>query len=350
MNEVVDGVSYSGQRYEFMIFAQRAGALTVPATAIDVAITKWGPGAGTIVHPMTLPKLEFLARAPPGAPDTRGLISTTDLTASQRWNPETHSVSVGDAITRTISFRAADLSAMAFPPLSFGRIATVSSYPGEASVDDRFNRGELTGIRVETVTYVFEGPGEIEIPGVAVSWWDVREQVMRHLNLSGLSVHVVARPIDDTAGVRQGEVQSTKRLWGILLLVSAIVIGFRISRLVLRHIEAFRQKRREAEAAYFARLMRSARAADKKAVLRDTMRWLDRIQRESRPARLDRFLDQYGDPDVRVAAADLTRTLSIHQDTTIVPRFAYGLRKARKRWLKAQHTRRQVAMVLPELN
>jgi hypothetical protein len=97
--------------------------------------------------------------------------------------------------------------------------------------------------------------------------------------------------------------------------------------------------------------MRSARQRDPKAVLRDTMRWLDRIHNESRPAQLDRFLDRYGDSEARIAAVDLMQILDADSDrTTTVLRFSVGLRNARKRWLKAQRVKQQVAQALPQLN
>jgi hypothetical protein len=114
LNEVIEGASYSGQRYEFMIFAQRPGKLTVPPTAVDVAVTKWGVGAGTKVHRLSLPMVELSARMPPGMEGSHGLISTTDLIVDQRWNPEADAAKVGDAIARTITLRAVDQSGMAF--------------------------------------------------------------------------------------------------------------------------------------------------------------------------------------------------------------------------------------------
>ena len=169
LSETIEGDSYTGQRYEFMLFAQRDGKLTVPPVPVDVEVKTWGAGGGTRILRMWLPLVEFVTRTPPGAEGLSGLISTTDLTANQNWDPETESPMVGDALKRTISLRAKDVSGMAFAPMLHGKIENLGIYPGEPAVEDKFARGDLTGTRVETVTYVFEHAGDFEIPDVDIA-------------------------------------------------------------------------------------------------------------------------------------------------------------------------------------
>ena len=77
---------------------------------------------------------------------------------------------------------------MAFAPVRHGKINDVGIYPAGPTVDDGFVRGDLVGTRVETVTYVFERPGTIEIPGLEWSWWDVRSMELKRSKLPGLSI------------------------------------------------------------------------------------------------------------------------------------------------------------------
>ena len=67
LNETVDGNTYTGQRYEFMLFTQREGRLTIGPVPVDVEVTVWGGGEGKQVHRMSLPPVEFTTRTPPGA-------------------------------------------------------------------------------------------------------------------------------------------------------------------------------------------------------------------------------------------------------------------------------------------
>ena len=116
LGETIEGDSYSGQRYEFMVFAQRDGKLTVPSVPVDVEVKTWGSGGGARTKRLQTPEVEIVASTPPGAEGIRGLISTSSLTANQRWDPMAESVVVGDAIRRTVTMSAEDVSGMAFVP------------------------------------------------------------------------------------------------------------------------------------------------------------------------------------------------------------------------------------------
>lgn len=352
LNEVIDGDSYTGQRYEFMLFPQRDGRFTILPVPVDVEVKSWGVARGDQIHRLSLPVIEFVAHTPPGAEGIRGLISTRDLTAKQSWDPVTDSAEVGAAITRTINFSAEDISGMAFSPLRYGKVGGVGIYPGEPTVEDKFNRGELTGTRVETVTYVFERPGFIEIPGVVMSWWDVRSNELKRVELPGLSMHVDANPYAESASVTAAPSQSNSRvLWYALsTLTFTLVVAIRYGRRISDQLTAWRKARSEAEAVYFRQLMRAARSGDGRAVLRNTMRWLDRINSDSNPARLDQFLQQYGDPETQLVAQELLDSTGERADQTNFTALARGFSAARARWLKAGRIRRKVDILLPALN
>ncbi len=352
LSETIEGSNYTGQRYEFMLFAQREGTLTVPPVPVDVEVKTWGAGASTRIHRMSTPLIEFVTRTPPGAEGIRGLISTTRLTANQAWQPENDSPKVGDAIKRTITLRAEDVSGMAFTPMLHSKIENLGIYPGEPTVQDKFARGDLIGTRVETVTYVLERPGETEIPGVVLTWWDVDAEELRRIELPGLSLRVAgSATAESMAHEPSAQQQNTRLLWSALLVVLfTAVIALRFGGRAADRWIAWRKARSEREAVYFQRIARSARSGDQEAVLRDTMRWLDRINDDSRPARLDQFVQQYGDARVDEAASDLTHRLAPKRDKADIATLISGLTAARKRWQQAQRGRRRVTGILPALN
>jgi hypothetical protein len=352
LSETIEGDSYTGQRYEFMLFAQRDGTLTVPPMPVDVEIKTWGAGGGTRTERMWLPLVEFVTRTPPGAEGLSGLISTTDLTANQNWDPATESPMVGDALKRTISLRAKDVSGMAFAPMLHGKIENLGIYPGEPAVEDKFARGDLTGTRVETVAYVFERAGDFEIPDVTLPWWDVDASELKHVVLPGLSLQVTGSPVTESEALQQAEhQQNTRLLWSALLaiLVAAVAVVRFGDRLANRWT-AWRRARSEKEAMYFRRVRRSARSGDQNAVLRDTMRWLDRINDKSHPARLDRFIQQYGDVRSQEAAIHLTNGRVSDRNQSDIAALINGLAAARKRWQKEQRGKGRVTGLLPDLN
>lgn len=352
LSEMIDGDSYTGQRYEFMLFAQRDGKLTVSPAPVDVEVKAWGTGGGTLVERMMLPAAEFVARTPPGAEGLRGLISTSDLSARQKWEPETDSLQIGDALKRSITLRADDVSGMAFVPLRHKKIEHLGIYPGEPVVEDRFARGNLTGTRVETVTYVVEHAGEIEIPDIEFSWWDVGASELKHVVLPGLSLFVTASTANESIPAEIFvQPRSSQLLWPLLLvIVVAAVVVLRFRKRIVGRYSGWPRARQAKEVRYFRRAIRSIRSGHGKAALRDTMRWLDRINTTSRPARLDQFLGKYGDAKSQAAGFDLTGMLGTERDDWDVAAMIRGLRHARKRWRNVQRGCARVSKLLPELN
>jgi hypothetical protein len=335
LGETIDGDSYTGQRYEFMLYAQRDGKIIIPPVPVDVEIKTWGAGGSSRIERMSLPLVGFAARTPPGAQGIRGLISTSDLTASQEWDPETESPVVGDAIKRRITLSAEDVSGMAFAPTLHNEIDNLGIYPGEPTVEDKFARGDLTGTRVETVTYVVERAGDFELPGIELSWWNIDTQELQHILLPGLTLQVTGGP---TVASQPNERPSWSALIVLLVVVVVLLVfGGRI----LAVWAAWRHARNETEAAYFRRVRRSARSGDQNAVLRDTMRWLDRINNDSQVARLDLFMQKYGDSRASEAVADQSESSTMG--------FVSRLAVARKCWQQA-HRGGEAGYLLPDLN
>jgi hypothetical protein len=352
LNEVIDGSTYTGQRYEFMLFAQREGNFTILPVPVDVEVKSWGVGRNDQIHRLSLPVVEFRARTPPGAEGIRGLISTSDLVANQAWEPKTDEPVVGDAIKRTITLNAPDVSGMAFAPIEYPEIPDLGIYPGEPAVEDKFDRGNFVGTRTETVTYVFERPGEIEIPAVTFSWWNVDSMTLQHVELPGLSLRVATNISLESENAGGTASQTGGRLlWSVLIaLLAAAVIVLRFGRRISARFAAWRKARSETEAVYFRSVLRSARSGDQTAVLRDTMRWLDRINHVSRPARLDQFLRDYGGTGAQAASLELMKTHAPDQAQLNIVEFVNGLTAARKCWRRARSVQQKAKGLIPELN
>jgi hypothetical protein len=72
---------------------------------------------------------------------------------------------------------------MAFPPFPAGAIDGLGVYVGKPEVLDKSERGVFTGRRRETITYVCKRPGRFIVPAVRLTWWDVRDQALRTIDL-----------------------------------------------------------------------------------------------------------------------------------------------------------------------
>ncbi|UCD51286.1 MAG: BatD family protein [Phycisphaerales bacterium] len=352
LQETIAGTAYTGQRYELSLYPQRSGTVVVPALPVAVTVKAWGLNAKEIVQQAETPRTTFTCQVPPGAENLRGLISTTRLTASQTWQPETDEVKVGDAVKRTIVLQALDVSGMAFIPMQHPTMEGIGIYPGEPRVEDVFDAGSVTGTRIETATFVFERPGEIEIPGIVLPWWDTGARELKHIELPERALRVAGRSTAQPAAAAEPRHQQGLMVFGAVLSIAAMaaVLALRFRGRLMNCWTAWREARGETEGAYFRRLMRSLRSGDPAETLREAMRWLDRIDVERRPARLDLFLRQYGDASVQEAAAHLGDSSSLGGEICDFSTLSRGFADARARWRRRRRQEDHAARILPELN
>jgi hypothetical protein len=312
--EQIDGESYTVQRHELVLFVMRPGVAQIPPFTVRFeSPPRFGEKA--VERRLTTPALQVEARMPPGAEDLPGLIAARELRVDQTWHPQPQKARVGDAFTRTVTLTAPDVPGMVFPPLPLDKVDGLAVYAKPPAVEDQVERGELTGKRVETVTYVCERPGQFSLPALVIPWWDLTNQQLTRVTLPAVTLEVEPGPVqstDATAPAEEGSGRSWLRwaLGSVLLLVAAMAVVWHNRRVLLaawgrRHVQ-----RQASEAGFFAQLLDACRANDAKAAYNALLRWLDAHQRGPGTATIEAFLVSHPD-------ADLRRQVEMLQDSVL---------------------------------
>jgi hypothetical protein len=193
-SEEIDGTSYTVQRHELSIVARRAGAQTIPPLTVRFRYKRQPLDKDSSLATVKTVPLTFAVKTPPGAERLGGIISARDLTVTEQWQPEPGDAKAGDAFTRTITFSAPDVPAMAFPPFPAAKIDGLGVYPKPPDVVDHSDRGNLRGERRDTITYLCKQPGQYIIPAVRLSWFDLESQKIQTIDLAARSITVAPNP------------------------------------------------------------------------------------------------------------------------------------------------------------
>ena len=352
LQETIDGTSYSGQRYEFSIYPQAAGAIEIPAISVEITTRAMGVDADTSVRQAQAPAVTILSNIPAGAENIRGLVSTTQLTAEQTWQSADGNPEVGEALQRTVSLQAVDVSGMAFTPWAHEDIPGVGIYPAQPTVEDTSNRGSLNGSRTEVVTYVFQQSGEVQIPDIEFSWWNLADSKLEHVVLPGHLIRVAAGAGSASGAATLPEKQLKKRYLVplvIMLLLLAYVLYFFRKALAKRWV-TWRVARKESEKGYFQLVVKSIRSKKSAAALRNIMRWLDRINDASDPAQLDVFISRYGDTRAKKVVDQLLHSVAVNEQLADPAQLLDVLSTTRRNWRQARKQRLLSFKVLPGLN
>ncbi len=226
LNENRDGVAWQGLRYTFLLYPQRAGRLEVPSFEVRFS-ARAGYGSEPSGFRFQTPVLLIDARLPPGA-DASGLVVTsTDFTMEASWKPGAvkdgpDNLQVGDAITLEVTRRARDVPGMVFAPLPEFSIEGLGVYPDAAQVNDQINRGDLTGSRTDSVTFICEREGNYEIPEMRFQWWDPQQEVLAEKVIPARELVVVENPVYASGATT---VPWSAGEWLSWKLLAAVIIG-----------------------------------------------------------------------------------------------------------------------------
>jgi len=308
LNETIGGGSYSGQRYEVLLFAYKEGELTIPSFPAEVSVKTWGADAATKKETLSTEPVVLSVSPPEGGAINEYLPVSAKMEAKQRWSSQEEEYNMGDAIEREVTRRGEDISAMVFAPYELPAMEGMSCYMGQPEVEDSFNRGILIGIRKERLSCILEKPGEFRFPDITFAYWNEEKREQERMVLPGFSFSVKGIPGENETGVALKV--SEKKVWSRVSLLVVVCILCLIL-FICRHrlILVFQQrwdKRHNSEEYLFKKIGMVAENGCRQRMFAAIMRWLDSLPDIQQPGRLDTFAALAGDKVLATFLNDLT--------------------------------------------
>ncbi|AGA91622.1 hypothetical protein Thimo_2929 [Thioflavicoccus mobilis 8321] len=217
-SEMIDGERYTVVERHYAIFPQRSGSLEIepPRLVAAVPVERTPPAQGFGQDPFG--PIEEIFGSMPGMGGmftstrqvrARGRSVTLDvqpqpadaeqpwlpaesLELSDEWQPQGGRVTVGEAVTRTITITAAGVTSAQLPDLDLDAPAGVKLYPDPPQSQDE-RRGEVpVAVKQIKVALVATSPGEVTLPEIRVPWWDTTSDSPREAVIPARTLEVVA--------------------------------------------------------------------------------------------------------------------------------------------------------------
>ena len=278
-SKIIDGTSYSIQRHEFAFYPQRPGSFEIPAFDVRYGIASQ-IGKKPTAHTRPTTSIKITAAMPPGGEKLHSLISTTNLKVTEIWSPEIKdSFIAGNAIKRHITFRASDMPGMVFPSIHTPEVDGLKIYRARAVINDKLNRGSLTGERSDTITYVCQQPGHYELPAIAIHWWDLYQKKLKVITLPTVTFEVTPSPYQKTTREDSSVSALDPSTWigwkaitaTLFFLLCAGGALYRFRRPIKQRLAHWQHQRKESESAYFKKITPDLSPAE---MLNAITRWL----------------------------------------------------------------------------
>lgn len=307
--EKIDGVSYIFKQHEIALFPQRAGSLAVPSFIVEFGFQ--GEENKVAQQSFTTNELKFTVEKIPGADSQRPVITTSNLNVDDHWQPAPGTAKVGDAFTRTITMTADDLPGMAFPPLNVRKIEGVGLYTKQPQVADEMQRGEFTGKRIETISYVCEQEGTFTVPDAQIQWWNPKTESLRNIVLEAVELKVAANPLLQKEKPVDSKVSGDDRFswkWPVLIVFFSALAGaaFIWQR---RRMKPQSSQVTDKEGELFNKFQEVSASHDAAATMQALMHWLDYSEITGSTGSLARFIELAEDSELAMQIEALETTL-----------------------------------------
>lgn len=329
LNERIDGQTWQIIRYPLALYPQKPGRLEIPP--IDIRFTtSAGFGSTEKAFAFQTEALELAVSLPPGAREGDLVVTTDSFELDYDWQPALETARTGDALTLTVSRRAGDISAMLLPPLPVFRTEGVAAYPQAPEIIDKTDRGDLNGVRTDSIIWVLEKPGAYEFPGIRFQWWDPDNTELKQQVVPGLSLDVAASSVDDAQAAKVEETTG-----GVRSIVVFVLAGLLAAVLWWRFAHNARKKAPDNEKSTFAKLQKACKSNRAAQTYTAIYAWLEYAARPSavvaKPVTLDTFAQAWGDEKLAVELQQLQKAVTSRDSSWAGKALADSLRRARRK-------------------
>ena len=177
--KLIDGVRYGVYEKRYVIFPQRSGSLEIPDILFRGEVTD-GSSNFVFRNLNTRRVTAFIdgitvdvKQRPAAAANSPVWLPVSGLTLEDSWAPDTEELQIGDSVVRTITMVAEGLDGAVLPPFGTTDLNGANTYSDPAEIDRTFVSGAIVGTRVETMTIVPTVDGNLEVPEIAIPWWNI---------------------------------------------------------------------------------------------------------------------------------------------------------------------------------
>lgn len=325
----IDGKTYAGVKMIFNVFPYDDKDILFPSLEIKVETPDKGGSKSKPRIITTKAKNIVVKSVPTGYNKTEWMVAS-DITVSDNWLGNRTKVKVGDVLERSIKRDVPGTVSELIPPLVWDTISGVSIYSGRPEVNNNKSKTTISASRTESVKYLFEKEGKIEIPEIVITWWNPQANRLQKRTLKKVSINVQANPnlgilesIKDSLSVLNAAVNvetdddkditifglSLKKLMlALFLLLLSVYIVYRIYSALQKKLIKQRELYKNSELFYFRKFQKAIKLKNTALATQSVYRWIDQIQL-TEPT-LHYFAETYGTIELREEVNEVEKLLN----------------------------------------
>lgn len=254
----IEGETWSGVTRRYLISPMVPGRFDIAAQ--DIVVTWADPGqADPLQKSVPVGPFTIEGAVPEGAEELDPFVAAQDLSLTREVSDVPEIMKPGDSVTLTVTAQIEGTPAMFLPPLLPPvSLDGIASYPAEPAIIDSESRGNLSGVRRESITLVAESGGGGTFPAVSLQWYNLGTGKVETAMVDGFDLSV-----DAPAGQALRVDPRRVAIYAVAALALALAVVLAVRRIVprSRRAAATRRARRAATERHAYGLVKKALAA-----------------------------------------------------------------------------------------
>lgn len=292
-----NGKNYAGVQLIYHVFPYTEKDIVFPSLDITVESPPEGDfkGKNQVVKTTEKP---IRVKPVPGGFDQGQWLVTTGLNVTDNWQGDLQHVKVGDVLAWRIERTALWTVSELIPPIAWDSIPGVSQYQARSNVENKKGKTSISATRTETMRFLFEKEGEIEIPEKVFTWYNPVQKKLYKRTLGKKVINVLPNPdlgvlesVRDSLQVMEesNQVQSEensimifglspKQFAGIAMLSLVLIyILIKVLKYMITVVKEKHERYRNSEAWYFDQFKKSIGKDSREETLNKLYRWVDEL-------------------------------------------------------------------------
>ncbi|NNF40781.1 MAG: hypothetical protein HKN64_05335, partial [Woeseiaceae bacterium] len=190
---ILNGKAYNVVERVIALYPQESGEITISPARFEARVLRDGRITGRKVFESDTHTIKVLPiPAPPADFPDAAWLPARDVRISDEWSREPDRIDAGEPVTRRVTISALGQLETQIPAIEPPTVEGLNVYADKPELTRTLEAAGIRGIRKDQYAIIGINGGEIELPELAVPWWDIEAGEWRVATLPGRLIRVNA--------------------------------------------------------------------------------------------------------------------------------------------------------------
>ncbi|MBA3815300.1 MAG: protein BatD [Parachlamydiaceae bacterium] len=188
-----NGKHYRVYERKYIIFPQHAGELVVSPLVFEGTIISSGShffDMKTKIKRLHSDKQVIAVKPIPAPFQKNNWLAANDVKLTEDWSVDPNKAILGEPITWTLKLSADGCLGDHIPDINIDFPNHLKYYMDKAEISNQNNANGLMGTKQIKVALIPTKSGKIELPKISVSWWDLKAEKVRQVDLPARTINI----------------------------------------------------------------------------------------------------------------------------------------------------------------